>query len=317
MSPSLQWTARLTMKFWRRLGRKILVTALLIGMMAGAALSASQSTPSLETQRPMSPLRPAPPGLSAAEIFAKLLEHNRLRDTELRRYSAMRTYQVSNAKGKLYAEEVVQMSYQSPDSKDFSVTYAQGSRLVRDLVLKRLIEAEARASSGREHRNTSIKPSNYTFQLLGEQDLGTYHCYVVESIPKRKDKHLFAGRVWIDSRDYAVVRIAGHPAAKISFWVEKVNFVRQYQRLGEFWLPLEDKSVVTVRFAGKKILTIDHGDYTINGHVPEAHQAAGQHRADPSATLSLDSSEAPNSQARSAASSPRTQHEQDETDESD
>src|SRR5487761_416894 len=172
MPPSLEWTARLTMKRWRRFGRKILGTVVLTGMMAGAAFSAGRSTASTETQPRMSPLRPALPGVSATDIFAKLLEHNHLRDAELRRYSAVRTYQVRNDKGRLYAEEVVRMSYQSPDSKDFSVSYTEGSRLVRDLVLKRLIDAEARASSGREHRNTSIKPSNYTFKLLGEQAVG-------------------------------------------------------------------------------------------------------------------------------------------------
>jgi hypothetical protein len=49
-------------------------------------------------------------------------------------------------------------------------------------------------------------------------------------MPKRPDKYLFEGKVWIDSQDYAIVRIAGHPAKKLSFWIERADFVRQYQK---------------------------------------------------------------------------------------
>jgi hypothetical protein len=136
--------------------------------------------------------------------------------------------------------------------------------VVRDLVLKRLIESESETSSGRAHRDSSIKPANYDFNLLGEQDLGPYHCLVVEAHPKRNDKYLFEGKVWVDAEDYAVVRIAGQPAQKLSFWITRADFVRQYQKIGEFWLPARDETVVHVRLYGKKILTIDHRDYAIN-----------------------------------------------------
>ena len=40
--------------------------------------------------------------------------------------------------------------------------------------------------------------------------------------------------------------------------------MRQYQKIGEFWLPAKDETFVHVRLYGKKILTIDHRDYAIN-----------------------------------------------------
>ncbi len=62
-----------------------------------------------------------------------------------------------------------------------------------------------------------------------EQQLGPYPCFVAEAVPKRKDKYLFEGRVWIDVNDYSVVRIEGHPARKLSLWIQHADFVRQYQ----------------------------------------------------------------------------------------
>jgi len=82
--------------------------------------------------------------------------------------------------------------------------------------------------------------------------------------PKRKDKYLFERKLWIDVEDYSVVRIEGHPAKKLSFWIQRADFVRQYQKIDGFWLPQKDQTLVQVRLYGKKVLTIDHRDYVVN-----------------------------------------------------
>jgi hypothetical protein len=60
------------------------------------------------------------------------------------------------------------------------------------------------------------------------------------------------------------VRIEGHPAKKLSFWIERADFVRQYQKIDRFWLSQKDQTLVQVRMYGKKVLTIDHQDYVVN-----------------------------------------------------
>ena len=66
-------------------------------------------------------------------------------------------------------------------------------------------------------------------------------------MPKQKDKYLFEGKLWIDVKDYSVVRIEGHPAKKLSFWIQCADFVRQYQNIDGFWLPQKDQTLVQVR----------------------------------------------------------------------
>src|SRR5205807_640655 len=99
------------------------------------------------------------------------------------------------------------------------------------------------------------------------QQVGPYHCFVLRAIPKRREKYLFEGKVWIDAEDYAVVRIEGRPAKKLSFWIERADFVRQYQKIDSFWLPQRDVTLVQVRLYGRKALTIDHQNYTVNRSV--------------------------------------------------
>lgn len=240
-----------------------LVVVLGLSLIASAGMAADEPTVD-HRLTPLTPLSPAYEGLTSDQIFAKLLDSNGARDARLRQYSAVRTYKVSNDKGKIYAQEVVRVDYRAPGRKSFRIVSEEGSGLVRDLVLKRLIESESETSSGRAHHDSAIKPANYKFTFLGEQNVGPYHCLVAKATPKRKDKYLFEGRVWIDAQDYAIVRIAGRPAKSPSFWITRADFVRDYEKLGDFWLPAQDETLVHVRLYGKKVLSIDYAEYSVN-----------------------------------------------------
>jgi len=220
----------------------------------------------LENQTELAaPLEPLRPGVTASQLFAELDAHNELRKSALHDYTARRTYQVVDLKGKVHAEEIGRMEFHAPDKKTFVVTSESGSGIVRRMALNQLISSEVEAAAGKEHDDSAISPENYAAALLGEQQVGPYRCFVMQAVPKRKDKYLFEGKLWIDVEDYAVVRIEGHPAKKLSFWIERSDFVRQYQKIGGFWLPQRDETFVQVRLYGKKVLTIDHQDYVVNG----------------------------------------------------
>jgi outer membrane lipoprotein-sorting protein len=213
------------------------------------------------------PLEALRPGITAVQLFDELVAHNSLRAATLLSYTALRTYQVVDLKGKVHAEEIGRMQYLAPDQKKFVVTSEKGSVVVRRLALNALIASEIETAAGKQHHDSAISPANYSLDLLGEQQVGPYHCFVAQAIPKRRDKYLFEGKVWIDAEDYAVVRIEGRPAKKLSFWIQRADFVRQYQRIGGFWLPQRDMTFVDVRLYGNKVLTIDHHEYSVNSPV--------------------------------------------------
>ena len=215
--------------------------------------------PNLEAR--VEPLRP---GVTASQVLAELATHNEGRKAALHDYTVLRTYQVVDVKGKVHAEEIGRMDFVSPEKKTFTVTSESGSGLVRHMALNPLINSEIEAAAGKEHHDSAISTDNYSLNLLGEQQVGPYRCFVAEAVPKRKDKYLFEGRVWIDANDYSVVRIEGHPAKKLSFWIQRADFVRQYQKIDAFWLPEKDQTLVQVRLYGKKILKIEHRNYVVN-----------------------------------------------------
>jgi hypothetical protein len=98
----------------------------------------------------------------------------------------------------------------------------------------------------------------------GNDSVDGYKCFVVQASPKRKDKYLFEGRIWIEEKEFAVVKIVGRPAKRPSFWIKSADFTRHYQRISGTWLPLRDQTVSQVRLFGENVLTIDHGDYKVS-----------------------------------------------------
>jgi hypothetical protein len=250
--------ATLHTKFALALGAAATVAVAMFALEAKAQTS-GEGLPNLEAR--VDRLRP---GVTEGQVLAELAAHNEERRTALRDYTVVRTYQVIDLKGKVHAEEVGRMDFVSPDKKIFTVTSELGSGLVRHMALNPLINSEIEAAAGKEHHDSAISADNYSLNLLGEQQLGSYRCFVAEAVPKRKDKYLFEGRVWIDANDYSVVRIEGHPAKKLSFWIQHADFVRQYQKIDGFWLPEKDQTLVQVRMYGKKLLKIEHRNYVVN-----------------------------------------------------
>jgi hypothetical protein len=248
----------LRLKFALSLGAAAMVAIAMLATEANAQATEGE-LPQVSTV--VEPLRP---GVTEGQVFAELAAHNERRKSALHDYRVLRTYQVIDLKGKVHAEEVGRMEFLAPDKKTFTVNSEAGSSLVRHMALNPLIRSEIETAAGKEHHDSAISADNYSLDLLGEQQVGPYRCFVAEVLPKRKDKYLFEGKLWIDVDDYSVVRIEGHPAKKLSFWIERADFVRQYQNIEGFWLPQKDQTLVQVRLYGKKILTIDHQDYVVN-----------------------------------------------------
>jgi hypothetical protein len=248
----------------RNTKRALALIAVVFGLVTMLIAKAkAQSDP--ESQSALTaPLEPLRPGVGADQLFAELDAHNEIRKSALQDYTAVRIYQVIDTKGKVHAEEVGRMEFRAPDQKMFVVMSESGSGLIRHRALNPLISSEIEAAAGKEHHDSSITPANYSFELLGEQQVGFNRCFVARAIPKREDKYLFEGKLWIDVDDYAVVRIEGHPARRPSFWIQRADFVREYQKIDGFWLPKKDQTFVQVRLYGKKVLTIKHQDYVVN-----------------------------------------------------
>jgi hypothetical protein len=199
---------------------------------------------------------------SADEVVAKMLRGDVERRSELPGYTALRRYVAVNNDRR--AEMVVRVDCSPDGTKQFTIISEEGSSAIRKHVFYKILSEESEAS-GRETREGSrITPANYKFNMVGQDTLDTGLAYVLAIIPKTEERHLINGKIWVNAKDYSIVRIEGQPARSPSFWVHNVHFVHTYQRVGQFWFASSTHSISEVRIFGRSELTIENSDYALN-----------------------------------------------------
>jgi hypothetical protein len=204
------------------------------------------------------------PVLGADDIIARMLYRNSQREKLQGGYNGNRRYVLENAKLNKRAEMLVSVNCDPDGTKHFEVASEQGWTSANKHVLRKMLESESESSRPQVRERTVINHENYSFQLIGDDTLESRPVYIVEVLPKREDKYLFEGRIWVDAEDFALVRAEGKPAKNPSFWIHCVNFVQVYHKAGAFWFPVSTESLTDARIFGKTAVTITYFDYQPN-----------------------------------------------------
>jgi outer membrane lipoprotein-sorting protein len=195
---------------------------------------------------------------SAEDIVARMTARDAERRAAFAGYSVMRQYEVTNRNR--HAEMLVRLVCTPDGAKQFSTLYEEGSGAIRKHVFRKMLEEETNASHRDTREGTRITPANYSFHVVGTELVDGRPAYVLEVNPKSKSKYLIRGRIWVDSADYAIVRVEGSPAESPSFWTKDVHFVHTYRKVGDFWLAASTTSVTDVRIFGTAKLSIKEFD---------------------------------------------------------
>lgn len=243
---------------------RLLALALLLRVLMMAPVAGGQSFVGETAEEEASANSRTVDGMAGDEVVTRMIERNRLRNEHLQSYSAVRKYEIRNPDGRVSAEAIVRVDYRAPGKKTFHKVSEEGSWVVRRLVFDRLLQSEEETSSGQQRHDSAISDNNYQFTIIGEENLRTRRCFIVEAKAKRTDKYLFEGKLWIDAQDFGIAQISGHPAAKLSFWVTRADFVREFQRVEGFWLPRLDETTVELKIHGTRVFRIEHQQYVIN-----------------------------------------------------
>jgi len=207
----------------------------------------------------------AAPRLTAEEIVANLVRRNFERAQALKAYRGSRVYHLEyrGFAGARSAEMTVDVQYRSPGTKEFIIRSEKGSHLLIDRVFQKLLQSEKEALTEDNQARIALNTVNYRFTLAGYQTLTTRECYILSVEPRTKSKFLYRGRIWVDSEDFAVVRIEATPAQNPSFWTKDTRIEQTYAKVEGFWLPSFNRSSSAIRLGGHADFTIDYHDYQI------------------------------------------------------
>ena len=169
-----------------------------------------------------------------------------------RPYEVTREYKVFHGYDKQPSSELVaQINFVPPDMKTYKITQVRGSSRGEKMV-RELLDRET--ESTKKRHGSEISRANYDFVFLRQENLGVVPEYVLGIVPKRKDKYLLRGQIWVDASTFRIRRIEGVPAKSPSFWIKNVHITVQFAQLGGMWVPVSFDAIATVRFLGQYTL---------------------------------------------------------------
>jgi hypothetical protein len=199
------------------------------------------------------------------QVVDNLIAKNAERGLALQSYQSRRFYRLdyTGFPTSLKAEMVVDMLYEAPATKTFKIVSQSGPKWMIERIFKGLMQAEQEALNTKNRERVALDRRNYQFNGMEFQDASDGCSYVLTVQPKIPNKLLYRGRVWVNSKDFAVCRIEAEPSKNPSLWIKSTAIHHIYKKLGDFWFPSENESTSTMRVGGRAVLSIKYRNYEI------------------------------------------------------
>jgi len=205
------------------------------------------------------------------EILSRMASHEEWQNRHLIQYQVHRKFYAENPRFKKQAALEVKTSFRRPTTFESEVIRSEGSKMIRERVFDKILEAEVQANTELTRQEISITPANYAFALLGKQDCTGRPCYQLRINPKQRNNYSIAGHIWVDAEDGAIVRIQGSPAKRRSFWTLSTEIERRYKRIDGVWLCDVMESTSDIFMGGRSTLKIEYNYLSVQTESNIAH----------------------------------------------
>jgi hypothetical protein len=180
------------------------------------------------------------------ERMAQARDQNRAR---LRPYVVTRDYKLfGSERDKAKSEVSAVLTFVPPNSKKYDILEHSGSGLGERLV-RRMLDRET--AIVKEYSATDISAENYEFRFAREENLGGRRCFVLQFLPRRTDKDLLSGTVWVDAETYLLHRLEGEPVKSPSWWLRNSHITFFYGDVEGMWLQTASELSTHVRIFGQ------------------------------------------------------------------
>jgi hypothetical protein len=181
-------------------------------------------------------------------IIARMAEARAENQACFRPYVVTRDYRLfGKDRERTKARVLADMTFTPPDAKKYAIQQATGSSLGKRIV-RRTLAGEV--DIARDYALTDFSADNYDFRFTRAENSGGRCFYELELLPRRKDKHLLRGHIWIDAATYLPGRIEAEPAKSPSWWLRDVRITLRYGDVSGMWLQTHMEVTATVRILG-------------------------------------------------------------------
>jgi len=201
-------------------------------------------------------------------ILARMAEARLDNQARFRPYTVTRDYKLfGKEREKTRARVIADINFVPPDSKNYAIQQANGTGF-GERIVRRMLADEVEIA--KDFSATDFSPDNYDFRFIREDNFNSQPCYVLELIPRRKEKNLIRGNLWVDAGTYLLQRAEGAPAKSPSWWVKNPRIVLFYGDVGGMWLQTGLEGTANVRIFGPFTIVSSDVKYEIGEVVADA-----------------------------------------------
>lgn len=184
-------------------------------------------------------------------------------DPPLREYRAVRRMRAANPRFRASADLEAVTELSADGTFHYTIRSESGSGYVRDRVLRALLKDEQALWRRGDPSRATLTPANYLFAAEPALDPGPFARIAIR--PRRRDILLVDGAIVVESETADLQRVEGRLAKSPSFWTNRVEVVRRYERIDGVRVPVETSSVAHVKLAGRSEFVMTYEYESING----------------------------------------------------
>jgi hypothetical protein len=186
----------------------------------------------------------------APTIVDRMLRTQQENKARVHPFTVKRDYLLLDKQEQQKAKVVASITVLPPDSKYYNIESSSGG--MGEKVLRDVLSKETESSKDAQRK--ALSPENYDFELLGNEMLDGRRCYLLSMNPKREEKDLLRGTLWVDAENYNIRRVEGTPAKNPSWWIHDLHILMSFAEVDGMWLRTFTHAVANVRFKGKYVM---------------------------------------------------------------
>lgn len=181
-------------------------------------------------------------------------------------YTATEQYKVfrgSDEKNPV-AAMTVKTTYKRDSGKDYQIVSEDGSTVIRHMGLYPILDREKEINLPGNVQKAWITSANYDMSVKpGLQQIAGRDCFEVAIHPKDKAPNLIDGTIWVDAKDFTIVRLEGVASKAPSIFAGATHMTRDYADLNGFSMATHARAESNTFLYGKTVITIDYIGYQI------------------------------------------------------
>lgn len=181
-------------------------------------------------------------------------------------YTAMEQYKVFRGGDEKnpVATMTVKTTYKRDTGKNYQVVSEDGSSVIRHMGLYPILDREKEINLPGNVQKAWITSANYDMALKpGMQQVGGHDCLEVAIHPKDKAPNLIDGTIWVDAKDFTIVRLEGVSSKAPSIFAGPTHMMRDYADLYGFSMATHARAESNTFLYGKTVVTIEYSGYQI------------------------------------------------------